>query len=324
LAIFRKTYKIDKVIAAPGGWPNKIRKFMEYKVGMIITHPNKPEWGPGKIQAVNGKDIVVYFRDLCEQKPGDAQKTISTDWAKLTMSEVQSEPWLDNLPPYKAGQSFPPKIRVTMKQGIESFLSKYPSGFENHQYFAEEREYKLKAHHLYDELLGNGQFSQLLSSNNIDELVKRVLAVESRINVLSVFEKVAFRDALKNKDSGTAYMQTLLDVLEKGSQENVLTAHFEAVTNLPAELGKSRVATWPVATVMPYLARPDVFMFLKPDVTKECAERLNFNLCYDAKPNWLTYSKLLLMCDLLMEQLESLGAKDMIDLQSFIWVIGRY
>jgi hypothetical protein len=295
-----------------------------YEIGNIVTHPNKPEWGPGKIQAVNGKSVVVYFRDLCEQKPGDAQKTISTDCVKFIISEIQSDSWLDNLPPYKVGQSPSLKIRVTMKQGIEYFQSKFPKGFNDPQYFAEEREYKLQAHQHCDELLNNEQFSKLLSSDNIDELVRRVLSIESKINVLSVFEKTSFRDALKNKKAATLYLQTLFGILQKGAKENVMAAYFEAVTSLPAELGKSRVATWPVATVMPYLAMPNVFMFLKPDVTRECAERLNFNLCYDAKPNYLTYSKLLLMCDLLMEQLVPLGARDMIDLQSFIWVIGRY
>ena len=294
-----------------------------YKVGMIVTHPNKPDWGPGKIQAVEGKTLIIYFRDICEEKPGDAQKTISTDYIKFNIAPVQNDPWLDNLPPYKKNQPLPKKIRLTMKQGIDTFFAKFPAGFNDKGYFAEERQYKLDAHLHYVELLGNGQYESLLSSGRLDELVKRVLAIESKVNILNRFEKIAFRDALKDKDAARAYLSTLFDLLAESPQEKTCTQFFESVNNLPADVGKSRVATWPVATVLPYLARPDFFMFLKPDVTKDCAERLKFNLCYDSKPNWLTYKKLLMMCDLLRHNLEPYGARDMIDLQSFIWVVGR-
>lgn len=296
-----------------------------YHVGMIVTHPKKPEWGPGKVQAVKGNQLVVYFRDLREQKPGDAQKTLSLDHVQLDIASNQSDPWLDNLPPYEEGQGPPKAIRLTMAQGIEAFLGRFPAGFADQRYLnhpeMQERQYKWKAHLRYVELLGDGQFERLLSHKQHHELVTRVLAVESQVNVLSVYEKVAFRDALKDRRAASDYLQTLSKLLKAGPSEEACSAHFDAVNNLPAEVGKSRVATWPVATIMPYLAQPDVFMFLKPDATKKCAERLNFNLCYDARPNWLTYSKLLAMCDVLMEYLKPHGARDMIDLQSFIWCI---
>jgi len=64
-------------------------------------------------------------------------------------------------------------------------------------------------------------------------------------------------------------------------------------------------------------------MFLKPEVSKECADRLAFNLNYTPTLNWLTYQKLLEMSKLLMEHLRPLGAREMIDVQSFMWVIGQ-
>lgn len=297
----------------------------QYHVGMIVTHPKKPEWGPGKIQAVKENQLVVYFRDLREQKPGDAQKTLSLDYVQLDIAPVQSDPWLDNLPPYEEGQAPPKAIRLTMAEGIERFLDRFPAGFGDKKYLNDpnfgERQYKWEAHVSFVESLGNGQFGRLLSRKRHDELVVRVLAVESRVNLLSIYEKAAFRDALKDQRAASAYLQTLSQLLKAGPSEGACSAYFEATNNLPAEVGKSRVATWPVATIMPYLAQPDVFMFLKPEVTRKCAERLNFNLCYDARPNWLTYSKLLAMCDVLMEYLKPYGARDMIDLQSFIWCI---
>ena len=67
-----------------------------------------------------------------------------------------------------------------------------------------------------------------------------------------------------------------------------------------------------------------MYMLLKPDVTRDCAERLFFDLHYDSKLNWLTYEQLHKMCDdILMPDLQPLGARDYIDLQSFMWVVAN-
>jgi hypothetical protein len=65
-------------------------------------------------------------------------------------------------------------------------------------------------------------------------------------------------------------------------------------------------------------------MILKPEIIQACAERLLFELNYKPDLNWLTYQKLLEMAGLLMQRLSTLGAQDMIDVQSFIWVIAKY
>ncbi|GAG90350.1 unnamed protein product, partial [marine sediment metagenome] len=49
-----------------------------------------------------------------------------------------------------------------------------------------------------------------------------------------------------------------------------------------------------------------------------------FDLNYKAGLNWITYSRLIKLADMLFEELKPLGAKDYIDVQSYIWVIGKY
>ena len=296
-----------------------------YQVGMIVTHPNRPEWGPGKVLAAQGNKLVIYFRDLRESKPGEAQKTLSLEYVKPAIEEKQSDPWLDNLLVGSDGVATPKKTRLTIQEGIDTFLSRFPGGFDDDRYLNDpdygERQYKWEAHQRYVEQLGNGQLDELLAAGQHREIVRRIQSVEAQTNILSVYEKAAFRDALKDEQAASVYLRTLAGLLRAGPTEQACTPYFEAVNSLPADEDKSRVATWPVATIVPYLADPDQFMFLKPQVTKDCAARLNFNLCYDARPNWLTYSKLLTMCHLLMEHLGPLGARDMIDVQSFIWRI---
>jgi hypothetical protein len=52
---------------------------MNYAVGMIVLHPNKPEWGAGKIVRISGSKLDVAFKNL----PGWEVKKIETTVAQL-------------------------------------------------------------------------------------------------------------------------------------------------------------------------------------------------------------------------------------------------
>jgi hypothetical protein len=65
-----------------------------YKVGMLVDHPARPQWGPGKVVAVGEDRIHVYFRDDIEKKA----KTILTTTIVPTVAEEQSDKVLDALP----------------------------------------------------------------------------------------------------------------------------------------------------------------------------------------------------------------------------------
>ena len=65
-----------------------------YKVGMIVEHPKRPEWGPGKVMAVGTDRLHVVFRDSLERKA----KSIIRNIVTLNVSELQSDGVLDSLP----------------------------------------------------------------------------------------------------------------------------------------------------------------------------------------------------------------------------------
>jgi hypothetical protein len=71
---------------------------------------------------------------------------------------------------------------------------------------------------------------------------------------------------------------------------------------------------------LPFLARPDVFMFVRPTVTLKAAEHLGFDLHFDPRPNWTTYDAVLRMSRIYFERLQDLRPRDLIDVQSFFWV----
>lgn len=121
---------------------------MIFQVGMIVEHPVKPEWGPGKIVAAHGDRIHVVFRDV----PDREAKIFQTNIASLHKSVNQNDPILDNLPPLREekGNYVLPRQRTTVRQALEFFIREFPQGFEDPRYLlkgkAGEREYKVDAH----------------------------------------------------------------------------------------------------------------------------------------------------------------------------------
>jgi hypothetical protein len=80
------------------------------------------------------------------------------------------------------------------------------------------------------------------------------------------------------------------------------------------------VHTWPIVTLLPFLADPAKFLALKPTNTELIAARMAFDLKYDSTPNWETYDATLRMAAQLLGRLQQIGAKDMIDVQQFMVV----
>jgi len=85
---------------------------------------------------------------------------------------------------------------------------------------------------------------------------------------------------------------------------------------------QSRVFTHPVVTVFGFIAQPEAHIFLKPKVTQKAAREYNFNFPYRSRPSWEVYSGLLEFARQIKLDLKSLKPRDMIDVQSFIWVNG--
>ena len=74
-----------------------------FPIGTLVEHPKRPEWGPGKVLVVEGSKVKIYFRDLPEKTLDDAVKTIDISLAALREANSQTDPQLDNLPPYDEG-----------------------------------------------------------------------------------------------------------------------------------------------------------------------------------------------------------------------------
>ena len=80
--------------------------------------------------------------------------------------------------------------------------------------------------------------------------------------------------------------------------------------------------TWPVATVFGFIAQPARHIFLKPNVTRIAATRYGVEWHYVSRPAWPTYRDLLRLAWRVRDDLRDLRPRDLIDIQSFLWVQG--
>jgi len=253
---------------------------------------------------------------------GNVAKKLKSNSPTLRQADSQSDPILDNLPPLvnKGGDWVLSGKRLPLEALRRRFLHAFPAGFADPQYRAQERDYKLEAHKVFEQQLGLDEIKSLISRGEIKVLVGKALSVLNTVNLLAApFEIGAFHDAMQDENAAQSFFSALLALLETSPVNGSLFIQYsDAVCSLPALRG--RVATWPVATLFPYLARPDIHMFLKPEVTKHAAESLGFDLKYKSTPNWRTYEALLRMGKTYLDLLRPLGAIDFVDVQSFIFV----
>ena len=201
------------------------------------------------------------------------------------------------------------------------FRRYFPGGFYDPLYEDWERNYKWEAHQRWDASLGFKTFRNLLKAGEYAEIAHRVVSIESRTNLLFSFEKMALRDAVKTPSGAQAFSRGLYDYLHgSGIMEKRFEKWCHVVGKLPRR--QTRVLTWPVVTVMGFLAQPKVHFFLKPTVTRLAAERYGFPLLYQSRPSWETYASVLAFARTVQRDLREMRPRDMIDIQSFLWVQG--
>ena len=191
------------------------------------------------------------------------------------------------------------------------FLRIFPGGFKAAAYAASERNYKVAAKQKLDAL---APLEEALTGKGFGEAV---LAVYRATNLLSPFEKTRMADALRGSAADEFIRAAAAFALGEGRPALAAMVH---------ALRASDVAKWTALTYLPFLWRPKEHMFLKPEVTKEFAERVGhtFAIRYVAQAEYEVYEALQ---DLIKEtqlQIEDLSPLDRIDVQSFIWVVGEY
>lgn len=197
----------------------------------------------------------------------------------------------------------------------------FPGGFWDKTYLAWERDCKWQAHRELQDQLNATAFRRALKAQQYTEIAARAVRIESSRSLLFSFEKMALRDAVRESAGAKIFAEGLFAFLHGRTS---LTARFdawcEAVASPPRK--QTRVLTWPLATVFGFIAQPQTHIFLKPNTTREAARVLGLPFNYFPHPNWQTYAAYLSLANDVRAGIRDMRPRDMIDIQSFLWVQG--
>lgn len=288
-------------------------------VGMLVEHPI---WQRGKVIEILSPYAIIHFPSLASSPQGP-QRKLREDAPQLTKASVQSDPELDGIETGPAKTKKVTKRKVKDLQNdldaaVQWFQETYPAAFADEKFVDNDLRNKRAAAEVFAANFGEGRGSAMVDEGKHAEIASTLDGIYRATNILSPFEVKAVHKAFVKADEASTKVlgQTLAFIANPGQQ--TFKAMAEAVSLLPADGGK--VHTWPIVTLLPFLADPARFIPLKPTNTDLISARMNVNLKYDTTPNWETYDLFLRMSRTLLERLAPLGAKDMVDVQAFMWV----
>ncbi len=204
-----------------------------------------------------------------------------------------------------------------MDGAIARFLRYMPGGFHGERYTARdgERRYKIDAHGTLTSLLPLSTASQATDADG------QALAAAFRKDQLwthmpSLQESTRLREALAAH--GGAFLRAAANFANGD--------HGAGIAGMREAMKPHGTLTWPIATYLPFLWSPDRHMFLKPNVTRDFAERVGhrFAVDYDPEIRPGVYESLLDLAAFAAAGIAALRPVDHIDVQSFIWVVGEY
>lgn len=196
---------------------------------------------------------------------------------------------------------------------IARFLSFNPDGFADPHYAERERAYKVAASELLCTMLPLDQ------------------ALDATAEQASSLAKVVSKTNLLSHQHEQQHMRTILggvvgQKLVRASAEIALGDFEGGLKTLRAiEHSVGRIS-WPIATYLPFLWEPRSNMFLKPEVTQDFARRVGHEFAdsYEGALEPPVYTCLLDLVRVTELQIASLRPQDRIDVQGFIWVVGKY
>lgn len=280
-------------------------------LGDRVFHPNKKEWGLGKVLNVTPENIDVFF-------VGVGSKRFSQSFVGLESAQegMGKHPLLDNLIETSQIEN---DSYVTLSAAIDRFLAAYPDGLEDKRFLKEQREATLKAHHLCVQLLGESELAGLLAEGKYQDICDRARHVESVTTLLTKSEKTALYGALETAANQKTFATGLAELLYGTDTEE------ERMKQFLRALHPLGICKWPHATLFGFIRYPNERAFIKPTAIQNSAKALCWRINYKPDPNWRTYGAVLRLYRHVRTSLleEGMVPRDHIDVQSFIWSVAQ-
>ncbi len=199
---------------------------------------------------------------------------------------------------------------------------RYPnwSDFSHPQFVEDEIEYKRQPSQLAKELLSREALEGALVAGDTDDFIGRLKTVAGKTNLLFLGVPQKGDLALINQpDVEPAPICRAIFELLHGPAPSIdrLAAFFDfvAASQLPQK--------WTFPTYYLFLLYPDSEIFVKPTVMNWFSKEYDRVVPFSWQPNAEVYGEMRTAFHALREELREYGARDMIDVQSFIWVAFR-
>jgi hypothetical protein len=310
-------------------------------VGAFATSLKEPGLGPGKVFCVGDQYVLVGFVDGSgtrilrrPQRQYVAPSEAPADQTPFAGWQVESTGDCKQVLPAatasskkgSSGKKAPLVAEWTQEQALAKFLQHFPEGFRSEKYEDGERRWKWTSHLLWNELFPGSSLRETAMSDPrlAGERLMKVVQTKEAPLLARKGEIPMFNWAMR-EGAPQPYLLALADLLDAAEPDGECFERLvNALDSIPTRDAESKLRRWPIVTAAPFLARPDVFLFIKPKPTQDAARRLGVDLLYNATPTWEGYERMLGWGRQLLDVLRPHGARDMIDVQSFIWTIAEY
>lgn len=292
---------------------------MELRNGMLVKHETL---GVGKIVGVDRAAVHVVFATHDARTATKLRLPMAL--AFLSPSPAANT-WLSSLTGFVLDEKSGRYGRVTSwlshTEALERFTQAYPGGFSDPTYTALEAGRAgrwRRAGAEYASLLGNGEGERLLKAADLQELVDRTRKVEKIVRTLiREEERVSLEARLEDPDRAAAYFKALFEFVgaarpHRGKFEALASAVIATDPDGPPE------AAWPMVTMLPFVARPDLHGLMRPRFAADAMQRLGMEIEQSLEPSFTAYSSLLTASSQLLEKLAPIGAKDHVDVEVFV------
>jgi 5-methylcytosine-specific restriction enzyme B len=205
---------------------------------------------------------------------------------------------------------------------IDRFKERYGS-FADQRYLDDERTYKLMAAERMRERLGQEMLGALIAEGRYDEAKTAILqscqgtftinaGLRQQNNLLNQWDLRVLLDAPADE-----LTHRLSDLLYGDAP---FAERFDAWVAL---LSAAKPGVWPAATYFLMLHNPAQHIYVKPTPFQHFLKEVGADDTWQTRPDAVAYERLRQLGEGLLEVLREIGAHDMIDVQSFIWLSGR-
>ena len=249
-------------------------------------------------------------------KGPDGFKAIARDKGNAMIAEVSGETQEEVECEIKAKLNPLSSDFVTLEGGVNLFLRVFPRGFEDPFYRKYEGDYKREAQSYIGNLLNKKAFEGLLQDDQFGEICERVKRSFNKTNLVSPFEKMALKEVLERSDVQKHFAHSIYELVHGESFDT-------ALQKVVALLESRRAAKWTIVTYLPFFLEPSKHVYVKPEILQNCAYRLGYELDYVPIPNPGSYRSCVGLYDMILEGISTHKARDFIDVQSFMYVIGK-